>query len=176
MIVSLDTYYFDTHSTTAVVCFKDWQSAESFDEWCVNTHCNPSAYVPGKFFQRELPSLLNAIALLRESPDILIVDGYVWLDGNQRPGLGAMLYEAIFQKIPVVGVAKSRFKGAPATEVFRGASKKPIYVTSVGCESDPAPLVASMHGNHRIPSLIKRTDFLSRTGEARLFDGTANGI
>ena len=42
----------------------------------------------------------------------MIIDGYVWLDAHHRPGLGAILHEALTRRVPVVGVAKTMFGDA----------------------------------------------------------------
>jgi deoxyribonuclease V len=64
-------------------------------------------------------------AILRKLPpvDTAIIDGYVWLAGESRPGLGAHLYGALNQKVVVIGVAKTKFHGADhVSEVIRGSS------------------------------------------------------
>ncbi|MGH3303168.1 MAG: hypothetical protein ACRDOK_16105 [Streptosporangiaceae bacterium] len=45
-------------------------------------------------------------------PRLLVVDGYVDLDQDGRPGLGACVHAEF--GIPVIGVAKSRFRPAMA--------------------------------------------------------------
>ena len=84
------------------------------------------SYQPGQFFRRELPCLL---AVLPELPPVavVVVDGYVWLDGVSVAGLGARLYQALAGKVAVIGVAKTRFAGAgAAVEVVRGRSTRPM--------------------------------------------------
>ncbi|PKN30756.1 MAG: endonuclease V, partial [Deltaproteobacteria bacterium HGW-Deltaproteobacteria-21] len=49
-------------------------------------------------------------------------------------------------------------------EVFRGRSKSPLYVTAAGMDpSEAAGHIRSMHGGHRIPTLLKQVDRLSRS-------------
>ncbi len=94
--------------------------------------------------------------------EAIIVDGYAWLAPG-RPGLGAKLHEAT--GVPVIGVAKTRFRDAPAVEVLRGRSAKPLYVTAAGMASDDAGrAVASMAGADRTPVLLRRVDRLAREG------------
>jgi deoxyribonuclease V len=63
----------------------------------------------------------------------------------------------------VVGVAKRPFRGAPALEVLRGASARPLYVTAIGIDAaHAADGVRRMHGAHRIPTLLTRVDRLCR--------------
>jgi deoxyribonuclease V len=121
-------------------------------------------YEPGAFRKRELPYLVRLVESARTRCSELatvIVDGYVWL-GEGRPGLGHHLHEALGGP-PVIGVAKTRFEGAPAAEVLRGGSASPLFVTAVGLPaSAAAAFVRSMHGPHRIPTLLRWTDRASR--------------
>jgi deoxyribonuclease V len=89
----------------------------------------------------------------------------VWL-GAGRPGLGAHLYQALGRRTAVVGVAKRRFHGAgDAVPILRGTSQVPLFVTAVGIDlAEAAEGVRRMHGAHRIPTLLKRVDRLSREG------------
>jgi deoxyribonuclease V len=121
-------------------------------------------YEPGSFYLRELPCLLAALGHLKAPLDTAVIDGYVWLGPENSPGLGAHLYQALGSKTPVIGVAKSPFKGAPnAQRVFRGKSARPLYVTSAGMEPvEAVRKIANMHGPHRIPTLLRRVDRLCR--------------
>ena len=98
------------------------------------------------------------------APAAIVVDGYVWLDDKDRKGLGHHLYDALQQSVAVIGVAKTEFAGATqAVEIRRGSSARPLFVTAVGLESDvAADCIRRMHGNSRIPTLLKRVDTLSR--------------
>jgi deoxyribonuclease V len=119
-------------------------------------------YEPGAFYLRELPYLLAMLATLDERPELVVIDGYVWL-GAERPGLGAHLYEALERRVTVVGVAKRPYLGALAVPVLRGASKQLLYVGAAGVAlEEAAEKVRTMHGIHRIPTLLKRVDRLSR--------------
>ena len=120
-------------------------------------------YVPGEFYRRELPCLLQALLPVLDRVQTILIDGYVDLAPN-RPGLGARLYEALGGKIAVVGVAKTAFAGAHhACEVLRGESERPLYITAAGMTLDDAATgVRSMHGPHRIPTLLRLVDQLAR--------------
>lgn len=116
-------------------------------------------YEPGLFFRRELPCLLALLSALPQPPAVIVVDGHAWLDG--RPGLGARLHEAT--GLPVVGVAKRRFFAGDALPLLRGGSQSPLYVSAAGMAAEEALAhVASMHGPHRVPTLLKRVDRLCR--------------
>jgi deoxyribonuclease V len=99
---------------------------------------------------------------------VVIVDGYVWLDGSGKPGLGGHLFQALGERVTVVGIAKTPLHGADgAHEVLRGSSQRPLFVTAAGIPADvAAEHVRAMHGAHRIPTLLSRVDALCRRGEA----------
>jgi deoxyribonuclease V len=144
------------------VVFTAWEDAAPAAEYTAAVG-SIEPYIPGQFFRRELPCLLAAIAKIAEPIDTLIIDGYVTLAA--QPGLGRHLYDALQQKIPVIGVAKTRFAGAPAVQLFRGRSASPSFITAIGI--DPATAannIRHMHGPHRIPTLLKRVDRLARDG------------
>lgn len=126
-------------------------------------------YVPGQFYKRELPLLRAVIAELSFAPSIIVIDGYVWLGATDTPGLGAHLFEELHATTPIIGVAKTRYQNDTWSErVCRGKSHKPLYVTAAGIETRrAAALIASMHGNHRIPTLLKQVDRLARAAAAR---------
>ncbi|MCX5894325.1 MAG: endonuclease V [Proteobacteria bacterium] len=123
-------------------------------------------YTPGKFYERELPCLLQVLKKVKVPLDVVVIDGYVWL-GENSPGLGAYLYCALGKKVPVIGVAKSKFKGSEhAEKVFRGNSKRPLYITAAGIDPEVATKNTShMHGTFRIPTLLKKVDFLCRSSK-----------
>jgi deoxyribonuclease V len=118
-------------------------------------------YQPGQFYLRELPPLR---AVLRDLSGLglLVVDGYADLDPAGRPGLGAHTHAEF--GIPVIGVAKSRFRTAThAVPVMRGSSARPLFVTAAGMPSaDAAVLVRHMTGRHRLPDALRRADALAR--------------
>lgn len=147
-------------AVAAAVLFEAWDAPAPASERV--THVGDIApYEPGRFFARELPPLV-AVLRLAGAVDLVVVDGYVWL-GSGRPGLGAHLHAALGGATPVVGVAKRPFRGAPAVEVRRGASARPLYVTAVGLDpAEAAAGVRAMHGPHRVPTLLQRVDRLCR--------------
>jgi deoxyribonuclease V len=166
MILALDVAYTDdTQGYAVAVAFAEWDVAVPAATYAA-TVSPIAAYEPGAFYKRELPCLLAVLAQvdLREV-SCVVVDGYVTLGAEQRPGLGQYLYEALGGRVLVVGVAKTRFAGvAPqVVPVRRGQSQNPLYVTSVGLPvTEAARLVAGMHGEYRFPTLLKVLDDLTK--------------
>jgi deoxyribonuclease V len=121
-------------------------------------------YQPGQFYRRELP-LLRAVLADLDGLGLLVINGYADLDPAGRPGLGAHAYAEF--GIPVIGVAKSRFRTAThAVPVPRGSSKRPLLVTAAGMPAtDAADLVRHMSGRYRLPDALRRADTLARVGQ-----------
>jgi deoxyribonuclease V len=64
---------------------------------------------------------------------IIVIDGYVFLDSANRPGLGAHIHGALGGSIPIIGVAESAFRGsAHALRVYRGGGTRPLCIASLG--------------------------------------------
>jgi deoxyribonuclease V len=118
-------------------------------------------YVPGQFRQRELPPLRAVLAGVT-GIELLVVDGYVDLDPDGRPGLGAYVHAEF--GVTVIGVAKTPFAAAVhAVPVLRGQATRPLYVTAAGiAAADAAGIVARMRGKFRMPDALRRVDALSR--------------
>ena len=146
--------------------FEEWTSEQPVEELREFIE-NVAPYKPGSFFRRELPCLLKLLDRVLGRFDLVIIDGHVWLGAENRPGLGAHLYRALDGQVPVIGVAKSQFKGATnARPVLRGRSLRPLYVTAVGIDPVAAATnIKRMHGTYRIPTLLKRVDELCRKPE-----------
>lgn len=165
MIAAVDVCYHPSGgATAAVVVFREWSTSEAETE--LREHIpRVEPYEPGSLYKRELPCLLAVLDEVRHGLEAVLVDGHVWLAPDDRPGLGAHLHRALNSEIAVVGVAKSAFRGSTnARRVFRGRSRRPLYITAVGMDRGlAAQLVASMHGPYQIPTLLKRVDRLSRS-------------
>jgi [ribosomal protein S5]-alanine N-acetyltransferase len=162
MLICVDVDYAPAETRTACVGFHGWQSEGAAHEWVDRSSEVAAPYRAGRFFERELPFVLGAVSRLKAPPAAMIVDGYVEL-GPGKPGLGARLHEAMESHPVVIGVAKKAFAGAPSVEVLRGRSKTPLYVTAVGVDAAVAAgWVKSMHGAHRLPTLLQRVDHLAR--------------
>ena len=163
MIACVDVDYREAGAVAACVLFRAWPDAEPVSEVVVRIAA-VEPYEPGRFYRRELPCLLAVLEALAERPEVVVIDGYVWLGDEGEPGLGAHLHEALGRRVAVIGVAKTRFHGArTAREVHRGGSRSALYVTAAGIDpSEAADRVREMHGPFRIPTLLKRVDRLCR--------------
>jgi deoxyribonuclease V len=159
----VDVHYGATDATAACVLFRQWREEAAERELVVHVPA-PPPYEPGAFYRRELPCLVSVLEPVRASLDLVLVDGYVWLDAHRRKGLGAHLHEALGGSVPVIGVAKTAFAGSDfAVAVLRGTSKRPLYVTAAGIDAEVAAThVRGMHGDDRIPTLLARVDRLAR--------------
>ncbi len=164
MIAFVDVDYRETGAVAACVLANDWLDPVPLRE-IVEPIRHVEPYVPGEFFKRELPCLLAVLQASEVVADMIVVDGYVWL-GPNHPGLGAHLFTALDQKVPIIGVAKTSFHSATdAIEVFRGKeSRRPLWVTAAGIDANlAAQEIRRMHGDYRLPSLIRRVDQLCRS-------------
>ncbi|WP_457032786.1 endonuclease V [Kitasatospora sp. P5_F3] len=140
-------------------------------------------YVPGLLACRELPTVLDALADLRHTPDLVVCDGY-GLAHPRRLGLASHL--GVLTGLRTLGVAKTPFtftftqpgpeRGAtaplldPETGEQVGAAlrtragTKPVFV-SVGHRIGLAESVAttlSLTAGYRQPETTRRADSLCR--------------
>lgn len=164
MNLVLDVYYRDDDSAkVAGILFQEWES-DVIETTLVKEIPQVAPYEPGSFFKRELPCLLDLIHDIDRPLDVIVIDGFVTLGQDQHPGLGAHLFHQLNEQIPVIGVAKSRFADTPNENcISRGASQNPLYVTSLGIPlSEAKRKISTMHGEFRIPTLLKRVDQLCR--------------
>jgi deoxyribonuclease V len=161
--VAFDVDYRADETVTACVGFDRWTDVEPKREHVHRSRGPVAEYVPGRFFERELPHIRAALEGFGRLPKVIVVDGHVWLAGND-PGLGVHLHAALDGRAAVVGVAKRPFHAATrAIDVLRGESAQALSVTAIGMDvAAAAEHVRSMHGAHRIPTLLKRTDRLCR--------------
>lgn len=166
MIVATDVHYAsDTEARAAAVVFERWEDPAPTATYADRaTGFGP--YVPGRFYERELPCLLPLLRWVFAAHDIdtVVVDGYV--DLGDRPGLGRHLAHALAEdehNPRMVGVAKTAFDGAPAHAVLRGTSATPLWVTASGLtNAEAGDHVRAMHGRHRLPTLLLLVDHIAR--------------
>jgi deoxyribonuclease V len=162
-LCALDVHYHPNETAvSACILFNNWAAPCATRELKTITP-NVAPYKPGSFYERELPCLLSALAEIKEPLDAILIDGYVWLSADHKPGLGAHLYESLGNKTPVIGIAKTPFASAAPILLNRGESTRPLYITAAGIDPHAAANhIKSMHGKFRIPTLLKLVDDLSR--------------
>ena len=159
--VAVDVQYLeDAKARAAMVASRDRRFSTITSSRTVIVPAGAS-YRPGEFYLRELPPLRAVIPAPGELA-LIMVDGYVDLDPDGRPGLGAHVHAEF--GVPVIGVAKTAFRTAThAARVFRGQSSRPLYVTAAGMTvAEAAQLVSDMAGQFRVPDALKRVDRLAR--------------
>lgn len=163
MFLAVDVHYFPKQATVAGISFDSWQSKESLTQYITKVK-NIASYESGKFYKRELPCILRLLHEHNLHPNIIVIDGFVFLDGHSKPGLGKYLYDSLNRQTSVIGVAKTPYKNIQEQyTLFRGKSQKPLYITAVGVDLSLAKKnIAHMHGQYRIPTLLKKVDQLSR--------------
>jgi len=164
MILAIDVYYKENDAKIVGVLF-NWK-----DEMPQNTIIEQITgiedYVSGEFYKRELPcieAILKKINL--NEIEAIIIDGHIYVDNDGTFGLGGYVWESLHKKIPVIGVAKNSFFRNKDTvkEVFRGESKKTLYVSSIGIDLDTATnLIKDLKGNYRIPTILKELDRITK--------------
>ena len=164
MIFAVDVDYKNEAARAAGILFSDWSAPEP-ESTLITIIQNIEPYEPGFFYKRELPCIP---ALLKKVPmplETIIVDGYVTLGKENKPGLGMYLHQSLETSTPIIGVAKKSFKDTPEEcKLWRGQSKNPLYITSVAMSLKKAKShIKNMHGQHRIPTLLKSVDQLCRS-------------
>lgn len=166
MILAVDVFYEQNRAKIVGLVFNQWTDAQYAQK--IEKYRNDIAeYEPGAFYKRELPCIMDILADLNLTQlKYIIVDGYVFLDDEGKPGLGAHLYEALPIKVPIVGVAKTSFANNKkyVAEVFRGTSQKPLFITSIGEDlTKAATMVKSMSGDYRFPTMLKELDNFTKS-------------
>jgi deoxyribonuclease V len=159
MLACVDVAYREGQARAACLVFPHWRSAEPIR--VLKAALDQVAdYEPGAFCKRELPGLLAVLDQVAVHLEGVVIDGYVWLADGTVPGLGAHLYEALRGRSAVVGVAKSSYRDdCCSLPVLRGSSRRPLFVTAAGfTPKAAAEAVRAMHGDGRIPTLLRRAD------------------
>ncbi|MFT5818943.1 MAG: deoxyribonuclease V [Crocinitomix sp.] len=165
MILAIDIHYKSTYVKNVGVLF-NWPDQEP-RQTIVNQLAEVAEYVPGEFYKRELPCILAIIAEVNlDEIDAIVVDGHVYIDNDYQHGLGGYLYEALDQKLPIIGVAKRAFHKNEQTNipVLRGKSANPLYVSAIGMDVETAAAqIKSMHGEYRLPTILQILDTETKT-------------
>ena len=165
MILAFDTHYFDNKAKTVCLAFESWTNSEKYEIY-TETLEEIEDYISGEFYKRELPCILSLYKKINiGNVEAIIIDGFVFLDDNDRFGLGGHLYKSLNSKIPVIGVAKTNFATIEKNkrELLRGKSINPLYITTIGIDIDKAKeLINKMSGQYRIPTTLKKLDTLTK--------------
>lgn len=165
MILAFDVYYTDNAAKTVCIAFENWADT-TYSQATVEYVSPVAEYESGAFYKRELPCIMQVLQKMDlAAVTAIVVDGYVWLDDAGTPGLGAHLYEALGRTVPVIGVAKTNFAKNTQNRitVLRGESGKPLYVTAIGCGMEEAAAqIRNMHGEYRMPALLKELDRITK--------------
>ena len=163
MNLAIDVYYRDDTAIVAGITFSSWRVCKPNQELVIHVS-KFGGYQPGQFYKRELPCMLELLKQIEPLPSCIVIDGYVYLGADKKPGLGKHLYDALNTQSAIIGVAKNRFGDTPIeAELIRGNSTRPLYITSVGINQVKAKqLISSMCGEYRLPTLLKRVDQLCR--------------
>ncbi len=159
-----DVYYYKDYAKACCIVFDTGPDEQIVSRYSAMVN-QVDDYIPGEFNKRELPCLLGVYEKVEEDLDLAIVDGFVLL-GKGKMGLGGHLFEALDRRIPVIGVAKTFFRGSKNyIEVYRGNSTRPLYVSSAGVDLDDAAVfIKNLKGKNRLPDILKRVDRLTRSG------------
>ncbi|MFK7862528.1 MAG: endonuclease V [Granulosicoccus sp.] len=165
MILATDVHYNGSTAIAAGVLFDTWDAAALCRELTCEVG-NIEPYQSGSFYKRELPRILALLDRYSLTVDCIVIDGFVYLDDQLKPGLGKHLFDALNGKASVIGVAKSPFHGiGDEHKLYRGSSEKPIYITASHDLTTAKRNVLAMHGKFRLPTLLKRVDQLCRKGQ-----------
>lgn len=165
MILAIDVHYKETTAKAVGALIQHWEDAVA-QQYIIKYLDEVEEYVPGAFYKRELPCILEIVkAIDLRHLSFIVIDGFVVLNDSGKPGLGAYVYESIQQQVPVIGVAKTNFhlNEQHVIPVLRGASANPLYVTAVGTDvKQAAAHIKNMHGEFRLPTVLKELDRITK--------------
>jgi deoxyribonuclease V len=159
----VDVHYRSDTAVAACVAFRGWQDGEP-TRIVRATVAAAERYRAGRFFERELPSVLAVLVEAGEEYEAIVIDGFVHLRPDVGKGLGVHLAEALGYSTVIIGVAKSPLHIADRfVAIVRGRSVKPLFVSALGCPlDDAARAIGGMHGPHRIPTMLRLADRYAR--------------
>ena len=165
MILAVDVSYSGSGARAAGLLFETWDS-DTFARKILVAVDGVAQYVPGMFYERELPCIERVLSQVSEPLSCIVVDGYVALGRHNTPGLGMKLWESLGGTTPIIGVAKSPFADTPnEARLYRGGSSRPLFVTAAGMSVEEAKArILRMRGNYRLPDLLRAVDAYSRVG------------
>jgi deoxyribonuclease V len=164
LILCLDAAYGAVQAAAAGAVIDGWDAGAAKQVLVRRFESAPETYEPGAFYKRELPLLLPLISDVDAPIGVIVIDGYVWLSNDGLPGLGGHLFASLASRIPVIGVAKTHYRADTwSIPVRRGGSERALFVTSAGMDQEEAAAcIRSMHGDHRIPTILAAVDHAAR--------------
>jgi deoxyribonuclease V len=181
IVAGFDVGFEDGGETTrAAAVLLDADSAQVIDRAIARVPTS-MPYVPGLLSFRELPALLAALALLRQRPDLVFVDG----QGIAHPRrLGIAAHFGVTTGLPSIGVAKkvlagnaeappSDLRGAHVALMYRGEQigwllrSKPRCLPLVVSPGHKVSMVSALEltmryvGRYRLPEPTRLADALA---------------
>lgn len=174
-ILAIDVKYYDSEYKICGVLFHNWNDKEPDKILSLKIHKTPNNYIPGEFYKRELPAIMEFLKYYKLHPNWLIVDGFSLLQDNKgkfKDGLGNHVQHELIANgynTNVVGIAKSNFcrTNEIANKIYRGKSRNPLYVQGLAYPEN----IQNMYGSYRIPEMLKICDFYTKhDGEDEIFN------
>jgi deoxyribonuclease V len=163
MKLVLGMHDLDGGAIVAAMAFDEWDAAEAS-----RTFTSRVVFVaPPVRSPRGVAELAGVLQLLHEhalQPELIVIDGPVYLDATEKPAWGHELYDALGGRSAVVGLSTREIPGLPAQfKVWRDEEARPLVVTCIGIDLGAAKVrVRTMHGRRRVPTLMKLAARLAR--------------
>jgi deoxyribonuclease V len=77
MIAAIDVHYLDDSTAVAgAVVFSDFSDPQGYRTYTTNISAVED-YIPGQFYKRELPCIMEILRVIGEDIETIIIDGYV---------------------------------------------------------------------------------------------------
>jgi len=151
--------HFDGDGAQAVgLAFEAWEAPEAERVFSTHIAHAEKKAARGELDLRALPCMLQLLREHRLAPELILIDGFVYLDAQEAAGLGRHLFHALGERTAVIGVAKTAMDGGtPAQfEVIREEYAAPLVITCAGIDLGAAKArLRAMHGRKRVPTLMK---------------------
>jgi deoxyribonuclease V len=174
------SYDIDRNLSRAVIVLMDYKKLELF--YSIQVYAPTTfPYIPGYLSFREVPVIQEALKLLPQTPDLLVVDGQ-GVAHPRRLGLAAHL--GVITGLPSIGIAKSRLigtfkdikakKGSTSPLLHKGEiigtvlrSKdgcKPLFISAGHRVSHETALKIALHclKTYRLPEPTRIADMMSK--------------
>lgn len=164
MILAIDVHYKEQYAKIVGVIF-EWNDGTPRKIY-TTTLTGVAPYVPGKFYQRELPCILKLLEQIPlEALETIIVDGHCYINNEGDHGLGGYLWTALDRQVPIIGLAKNKLDGNDqfSFPIYRGNSKKALFVSTIGTDPKCAmERIVEMKEDYRMPAVLKELDRITK--------------